>query len=83
MASSVKKRDIKELREARYLAKEIAHRLPTKGQIIPTPEAHERVVFLTHFVRGLGFPLHPFILHSPFSWTSLVFVRGQGRQPEP
>ena len=61
MASSVKKKDIKELREAGYLAKEIVHRLPAKGQIVPTPEPHERVVFLTHFVRGLGFPLHPFV----------------------
>ena len=55
MASSVKKKDIKELREAGYLAKEITHRLPAKGQIVPTPEPHERVAFLTHFVRGLGF----------------------------
>ena len=61
MASSVKKKDIKELREAGYLAKEIAHRLPAKGQIVPTPEPHERVVFLTHFVHALGFPLHPFV----------------------
>ena len=61
MASSVKKRDIKELWEAGYLAKEIAHRLPPKGQIIPTPEPHKRVVFLTHFVHGLAFPLHPFV----------------------
>ena len=36
MASSVKKKDIKELWEAGYLAKEIVHRLPAKGQIIPT-----------------------------------------------
>ena len=61
MASSIKKKDIKELREARYLAKEVARRLPAKGQIVPTPEPHERVVFLTHFIRGLGFPLHPFV----------------------
>ena len=61
MAFSVKKKDIKELREAGYLAKEIVHRLPAKGKIVPTPEPHERVVFLTHFVRGLGFPLHPFV----------------------
>ena len=61
MASSIKKKDIKELREAGYLAKEIAHRLPAKGQIVPTPEPHERDVFLTHFVCGLGFPLHPFV----------------------
>ena len=61
MASSVKKKDIKELREAGYLAKEITHRLPAAGQIVPTPKPHERVVFIPHFVRGLGFPLHPFV----------------------
>ena len=61
MASSVRKKDIKALQEAGYLAKEIAHRLPDKGQIVPTSEPHERVVFLTHFVRGLGLPLHPFV----------------------
>ena len=61
MASSIKKEDIKKLREAGYLSKDIAHRLLAKGQIIPTPEPQERVVFLSHFVRGLGFPLHPFV----------------------
>ena len=61
MVSSVKEKDITKLREARYLAQEIAHRLPAKGQIIPTPEPHERVVFIPHFVRGLGFALHPFV----------------------
>ena len=55
------KKDIKELWEAGYLAKEIVHRLPAKGQNVPTPEPNQRVVFLTHFVRGLGFPLHPFV----------------------
>ena len=44
-----------------YLVKEIAHRLPGQGQIIPTPKPDERVVFLPHFLRGLGFPLHPFV----------------------
>ena len=67
MASSLKKRDIKELREAGYLAKEIVHRLPAKGQIIPTPEPHDRLVFLTHFVRGLGFPS----THLSAGWDSL------------
>ena len=32
MASSVNKEDIKKLREARYLSKDIAHRLPAKGK---------------------------------------------------
>ena len=55
MASSVKEKDIAELREAGYLAKEIAHRLPAKGQVVPTPKPNKRVVFLPHFVRRLGF----------------------------
>ena len=61
MVSSVTEENIKKLREAGYLAADIAHRLLDAGQIVPAPEPHERVVFLTHFVRGLGFPLHPFV----------------------
>ena len=61
MVSSVKEKDITQLQAAGYLAKGIAHRLPTKGQVIPTPKPTERVVFLPHFVRGLRFPLHPFV----------------------
>ena len=61
MAYSVTEEDITKLWEAGYLAADIAHRLPDAGQIVPTPEPHERVVFLAHFVRGLGFPLHPFV----------------------
>ena len=61
MVSSVTEEDITKLRGAGYLAVDIAHRLPDVGQIIPTPEPHERVVFLTHFVCGLGFPLQPFV----------------------
>ena len=59
MASSITERNVKELREAGYLAKEIAHRLLAKKQIVPTPEPNERVVFIPHFLHGLGFPLHP------------------------
>ena len=61
MASSVMEGHIKKLRKAGYLSNNIAHRLPDKGQLIPTPRPHERVVFLPHFLRGLGFPLHPFV----------------------
>ena len=61
MASSVTEGHIKKLRGAGYLAANIAHRLPAAGQIVPTPEPHERVVFLHHFLCGLGFPLHPFV----------------------
>ena len=61
MASSVMEENIKKLREAGYLPANIAHRLLNAGQIVPMPEPHERVVFLSHFVRGLGFPLHPFV----------------------
>ena len=54
-------KEIKDLWSAGYLAATIAHRLPPKGQIIPTPEPNERVLFIPHFLRGLGFPLHPFV----------------------
>ena len=43
VASSVTEKDTKELQEARYLSADIAHRIPAKGQIIPTPEPGERV----------------------------------------
>ena len=61
MASTVKEEHIAKLRAAGYLAADIAHRLPDAGQIIPTPEPHKRVMFVAHFVRGLGFRLHPFV----------------------
>ena len=61
MVSSVTEGDINKLRGAGYLAANIAHRLPAAGQIVPTPEPHERVVLLHHFLRGLGFPFHPFV----------------------
>ena len=61
MVSSVKEEDITELRAAGYMAKEIVHRLPAQRQIVPTPKPNERVVFIPHFLRGLGFPLHPFV----------------------
>ena len=59
MVSSVTEEDITELRAVGYLAKEIAHRLLAEGQIVPTPEPTERVVFLPHFFRGLGFHSTP------------------------
>ena len=61
MASSVTEGQIKKLRKVGYLSDDIAHRLPDVGQLIPTPRPHERVVFLPHFLRGLVFPLHPFV----------------------
>ena len=42
MVSSVAEENVKKLREARYLAVDIVHRLPDAGQIIPTPRPHER-----------------------------------------
>ena len=61
MASSVMEEQIQKLRNAGYLASNIVHRLPDERELIPTPRPHERVVFLPHFLRGLGFPLHPFV----------------------
>ena len=37
MASSVTEGHIQKLRSAGYLSSNIAHRLPDKGQLIPTP----------------------------------------------
>ena len=61
MPSSVTEEDIKKLREARYRTAEISHKLPARGQAIPTPEPGESVVFVSHFLRGLGFSLDPFV----------------------
>ena len=61
MVSSVTEGHIKKLRKAGYLSNDIVHRLPDKGKLIPTPRPHLRVVFLTHFLQGLGFSLHPFV----------------------
>ena len=37
MPSSVTEEDVLKLREAKYLAYEISHRLPAEGQAIPPP----------------------------------------------
>ena len=42
MPSSITEEDVLKLREARYLTYEISHRLPAKGQVIPTPDLGER-----------------------------------------
>ena len=61
MPSSVMEEDIQKLREARYLTAEISHRLPARGQAVPSPEPNENVVFVSHFIRGLGLALDPFV----------------------
>ena len=61
MPSSVTEEDVLKLREARFLTGEIWHRLPAQGQVIPTPKPGESVVFMSHFLRGLGFPTDPFV----------------------
>ena len=61
MASSVTEEDIAKLREARYLTADVKHRLPAPKQVIPTPEPNESVVFVSHFLRGLGLTLDPFM----------------------
>ena len=57
----VTEEDIAKLREVGYLTADIKHRLPAPGQVIPTPEPNESVVFVSHFLRGLGFTLDPFV----------------------
>ena len=61
MPSSVTEEDVLKLRDARYLTGKISHRLPAQGQVIPTPKPGESVVFASHFLRGLGFPIDPFV----------------------
>src|SRR4051812_41078018 len=61
MPSSITEEDIVRLREARYLTGEIPHRLPAQGQVIPTPKPGESVVFVSHFLRGLGLTPDPFV----------------------
>ena len=61
MPSSITEEDVLKLREARFLTDEISHRLPAQGQVIPTPKPGESVVFMSHFLRGLGFPTDPFV----------------------
>ena len=61
MPSSVTEEDIKKLREAKYLTAEVSHRLPARGQVVPTPEPNEDVVFISHFLRGVGLALDPFV----------------------
>ena len=61
MASSITEEDIQKLRESRYLTAEISHRLTAQGQVTPTPEPNESVVFVSYFLRGLGFSLDPLV----------------------
>src|SRR3954463_8437317 len=77
MVSSVTEAQVKRLMKARYLSKDIPHRLPEEGQLLPTPRPHERVGFLPHFLRRLGFPLHPFVrgLMFYYGWISTIWPR--------
>ena len=59
--SSIMEEDIKKLREARYLTAKILHRLPPRGQAVPTPEPNENIVFVSYFLQGLGLSLDPFV----------------------
>ena len=61
VASSIKEEDIARLREVGYLTADIQHRLPAPGQVILTPKPNESIVFVSHFLCGLGFTLDPFV----------------------
>ena len=61
VASSIQEEGIAKHREVGYLTADIQHRLPTPGKVIPTPEPNESIVFVSHFLRGLGFTLDPFV----------------------
>src|SRR4051812_7137266 len=53
--------DVLKLRDAKFLTGDISHRLPAQGQAIPSPQPDESVVFMSHFLRWLGFPMDPFV----------------------
>ena len=61
MPSSVTEEGVLKLREAKFLTAEILHRLPAQRQAIPSPQPGESVVFMSHFLRGLGFLMDPFV----------------------
>lgn len=61
MASTMTEAKITELRQSGYIPPSMLCRAPTKGQVIPTPNTRERVVFASHLMRGFGFPLLPFV----------------------
>ena len=61
VASSIKEEAIARLREVGYLTADIQHRFPAPGKVIPTPEPNESVVFVPHFLYGLGLTLDPFV----------------------
>ena len=83
MVSSITEGHNKKLRKAGYLSSDIAHRLPEKGQLIPAPRPHERVVFLPHFLRGLVQPL-PFVGEKvdpyPLIWVEATTCPHQPRK---
>ena len=57
--SDVRKEDIDWLIRSRRVVPEVICRLPGKEHV-PTPQAGERVIFLTHFERGFGLPASNF-----------------------
>ena len=61
LASKITDAKIAELWSSGYILADVACRAPPARQVIPTPNPGERVVFVPHFLRGLGFPLHPFL----------------------
>ena len=72
----IQEEDIVKLREVRYLTADIQHRLPAPGQVIPTPEPNESVMFTPHFLRGLGLNLDPFVRGScsTMAWISMIWL---------
>ena len=51
------------LRNTRRLPGEdyVRARSPPEEEILPTPQEGERVVFRSHFIRGLGLPASDFL----------------------
>ena len=82
MPSSVTEEDVLKLREAKFLTAEILHRLPAQRQAIPSPQPGESVVFMSHFLRGLGFPMDPFVRGLLFYYGLELWLKTFGLEPK-
>src|SRR3954471_23647476 len=54
--STITENDIAWLRKTRRIPDEVSCRIPPRNEVVPNPEPGERVVFISHFLRGFGLP---------------------------
>src|SRR3954465_5919167 len=54
--STVTENDIAWLRKTRRMPDEVSCQIPPRNEVVPNPEPGERVVFISHFLRGFVLP---------------------------